>query len=178
MVVVSVTQMAVHSASAGLSSPQKQQELWVMDAPPPSGADRRVSGWLCKQHQRDGRRWGKRWFVIDDRRGRFSYGHKEGSAKLSVSLPLQEITVAACEGGKDHCFVVCCSPIRLVLSASSEMEMRWWMKNLELRIDVWKSKALAEGPRVARLVDTDTRSDFTDGSYESTSSAQATGFRL
>lgn len=92
-----------------------------MDSPLPAGARERMGGWLSKQHQQSPSRWAKRWFAIDDRKGRLSYAHREGSRKVSVSLPLQELLVSESDlGSREHCFVISCSPVRLVVSALSE----------------------------------------------------------
>jgi len=142
---------------AGFSTaPPKPADQWLMDGPLPEGADEGMRGWLAKQHQRAPGRWAKRWFEVDDRKGRLSYSHKEGSKKVSVSIPLQELTVALTDGGeRDHCFIISCSPLRLVVSAPSDEDRQRWLHNLQLRVDLWKAKVVLEGPRVAQVLDTD-----------------------
>jgi len=148
--------------------PQQQPDEWIMDSPLPQGAHSYVSGWLNKQHQSTPGRWARRWFSIDDRKGRISYAHREGSRKVSCSIPLQELTVCTSDlGDRDFCFVISCSPLRLVLSAPSEADRSRWVDNLQLRVDVWKAKAIAEGPRVAQVLDLDMVSNGTSHSDES-----------
>jgi len=133
----------------------KFAEDWIMEGPLPSGAEQ-MGGWLNKQHQRAPGRWAKRWFAVDDRKGRLSYAHKEGSKKVSVSIPLQELSVFSTDlSERDYSFVISCSPLRLVLSAPSEEERRRWIDNLQLRVKLWKAKVAEEGPRVAQVLELD-----------------------
>ena len=60
-----------------------------------------------------------------------------------------------------------CSPLRLVLSASSDEERQRWIDNLQLRVELWKSKALAEGPKVAQVLDFDIMTNDSSFSDES-----------
>ncbi|KAL1511092.1 hypothetical protein AB1Y20_005914 [Prymnesium parvum] len=159
---------------------REDASVWARDGPLPEGAEEGMSGWLLKQHQRVPGKWGKRWFSIDDRKGRLNYTHREGSRKVRASIPLQELSVSTTElSGHGHCFVVSCSPLRLVLSAWSEADQTRWVRNLQLRVDIWKEKVLAEGPRVAHVLEFDCASDISDESKDSSVSVSQspTGFR-
>lgn len=154
----------------------KPPEHWINNEALPEGAEELCSGWLLKQHQRQPGKWAKRWFSIDDRKGRVSYAHAKGSRKVSASMPLQETSVASSEmGNRDNCFVISCSPLRLVLSARSEAERDRWIRNLQLRISFWKAKVATEGPRVAQVLDLEVVSNDSGSNSSSSNESYDSG---
>jgi len=112
-----------------------------------------LSGWLGKRHQSSQVTWGRRWFTIDDERGRFHY-QRHPKADIKVSIPLADTVIYLVEddGTHQHCFAVSCPPIRLVLSAASRTEKLHWVDQLQSNITAWQSKAIEAGLRVAKNI--------------------------
>ena len=128
-----------------------ENDMWTMDASL-TQCMQVCHGWLYKRHQRSSRQWARRWFYLDDRKGRLSYSHRKGSHDVRVSMPLQDISVDSVDNTfRKFCFLITCPPHLLVLSACSNLERNMWIENIRLRIGIWKSKVEAEGPKVAHI---------------------------
>ena len=128
---------------------------WLHPCSPtiPEGASPKLSGWLGKQHQ--SRRWGRRYFDVDDYRGRLLVSKR--NRKPRTVCALQDIAVCEASTPADaqtelppHTFVIQCGGLHLTVDASTSDELSRWLDNLQARIAVWKEKARREGPDVAK----------------------------
>jgi len=118
-----------------------------------------ISGWLWKRHthpSRFGPRWGKRFVVLNSKRGTLSIG-ENATGKANTILPLcdvndvQSFTCVAEDHWNEHTFEIVCPPLRLQLRASTEADRDRWVNAISEIVDEWHTderlamKALSSG---------------------------------
>ena len=111
----------------------------------PSVMSDKLYGWLKKRNSRGA--WSKRYFYVDEARGTLAYAksHKGRNSKPSAVLPLADITRIEPDT-LPSAFVISCPPIHLTVQAVSIKERKNWIRQLELRVDVWKLKQAEKMP--------------------------------
>ena len=108
-------------------------------------------GWLKKRTS--GGSWNKRYFFVDETRGTLGYSKavKNKSSKPSAVLPIADITRV--EKGDEPCeFKISCPPIHLTVAAASVKQRKMWVKQLEMRAELWRARQSAKIP-VANVAD-------------------------
>ena len=107
----------------------------------------RLYGWLKKKSS--GGAWNKRYFFVDETRGTLGYAksHKGRGAKPSAVLPIADITrIEAVRGSDIAAFTIVCPPIHLTVAAVNPKERKNWMRQLEMRGDLWKQRQREKMP--------------------------------
>lgn len=132
------------SATPDPSSPDASADDDVEE--PPAVLQDRLYGWLKKQAS--GGSWNKRYFFVDETRGTLGYakGVRGRGSKPSAVLPIADITHIE-KSKTDPCvFVIKCPPIHLTVAAISVKERNNWIKQLELRAEVWRVRQMEKMP--------------------------------
>ena len=106
----------------------------------------RLFGWLKKRNSRNG--WHKRYFFVDESRGTLAYAksHKGRGSKPSAVLPLADVTRIETIPHEPNAFVISCPPIHLTVAAVSVKERRNWVRQLEMRMEVWRARQAEKMP--------------------------------
>ena len=107
----------------------------------------RLYGWLKKKSQGKGR-WSRRYFFVDETRGTLGYAksHTGRGSKPSAVLPIADITKIETVPGEPNTFVISCPPIHLTVAAVSVKERKNWVRQLELRAEVWRARQAEKMP--------------------------------
>jgi hypothetical protein len=138
-----------NSPTEAASAPEAAPPEAVADDEPeaPSILQERLYGWL-KKRSSSGGSWKKRYFFVDETRGTLGYAKsaRGRGSKPSAVLPIADITRIEPFAGEPCAFVIACPPIHLTVCAISVKERKVWMKQLEMRCDVWRVRQAQKMP--------------------------------
>ena len=123
---------------ADLARPAPVRKAEYVEPEAPAILSDALYGFLKKQSR--GGSWKRRYFYVDESRGTLAYAKsvKQRGAKPSAVLPIADMTrIEQCDD-EPCAFRIACPPIHLTVMAVSPKECKHWMKQLELRADVWR----------------------------------------
>lgn len=101
-----------------------------------------LSGWLVKLHA-SSKGSSRRFFRFDEQRGVLAYAKRPTSApkdKPSANWPIADVTEIEAVAGSPCAFKISCASRQLTVAASSTEERRLWMKQLQLRVEMWRER--------------------------------------